>query len=109
MCNCYDIPTTLTEFPKEQMWVMNMINAILIEVLGSIAENERMKIRTRQREGIDATKKKNVKFGRPAIARPENWNSITSQVESKKITVAQAIKILNISRSSYYRLQHKTV
>ncbi len=104
-----DIPTTLTDFPPDQMWVMDMINAILIEVLGSIAENERMKIRTRQREGIDAAKKKNVKFGRPAIARPENWDSITLQVESKKITVAQAIKILNISRSSYYRLQHKTV
>ena len=39
------------------MWVMDMINAILIEVLGSIAENERLKIRRRQREGIDAAKK----------------------------------------------------
>ncbi len=36
-----DIPTTLNDFPAEQMWVMDMINAILIEVLGSIAENER--------------------------------------------------------------------
>lgn len=104
-----DIPTTLTDFPEEQMWIMDMINAILIEVLGSIAENERMKIRTRQREGIDAAKKKNVKFGRPAIARPKNWDSITSQVESQKITVAQAIKILNISRSSYYRLQNNHI
>ena len=57
-----DIPTTLTDFPPEQMWVMDMINAILIEVLGSIAENERLKIRRRQREGIDAAKKKDIKF-----------------------------------------------
>lgn len=28
-----DVPTTLTDFPSEQMWVMDMINAILIEVL----------------------------------------------------------------------------
>jgi len=41
-----DIPTTLTDFPPEQIWVMDMINAILIEVLGSIAENERLKIST---------------------------------------------------------------
>ena len=34
-----DIPTTLTGFPPDQMWVMDMINSILIEVLGSIAEN----------------------------------------------------------------------
>ena len=43
-----DIPTTLTDFPKEQMWVMDMINSILIEVLGAIAENERNKIRSQQ-------------------------------------------------------------
>ena len=102
-----DIPTTLTEFPPEQMWVMDMINAILIEVLGSIAENERMKIRNRQREGIDAAKKKNVKFGRPSIEKPDNWDIIIKQVNEKKITVAQAIQQLNISRSSFYRLKHK--
>ena len=38
-----DIPTTLTDFPPEQAWVLEMINAILIEVLGAIAENERNK------------------------------------------------------------------
>ena len=70
-----DIQTTLTDFPPEQMWIMDMINAILIEVLGSIAENERLKIRRRQREGIDAAKKKNIKFGRPALELPENWKT----------------------------------
>lgn len=79
-----DIPTTLTDFPPEQMWVMDMINAILIEVLGSIAENERLKIRRRQREGIDAALKKNVRFGRPAIAKPENWDTVIKQIDAKK-------------------------
>ena len=64
-----DIPTTLTDFPDEQIWVMDMINAILIEVLGSIAENERNKIRSRQREGIEADKKKKIALGRPALAK----------------------------------------
>ena len=100
-----DIPTTLTAFPPEQMWVMDMINAILIEVLGSIAENERLKIRRRQREGIDAALKKNVRFGRPAIAKPENWNTVVKQIDAKEITVSQALQALNISRSSYYRLR----
>lgn len=100
-----DIPTTLTDFPDEQMWVMDMINSILIEVLGSIAENERNKIRSRQREGITSAKKKNIKFGRPKIAVPDNWNDISEQIKKKELTVFQAIKILNISRSSYYRLK----
>lgn len=100
-----DIPTTLTDFPPEQMWVMDMINAILIEVLGSIAENERIKIRKRQREGIDAALKKNVKFGRPKIDIPDNWNSVIAKVETKEISISQALHALNISRSSYYRLR----
>ena len=104
-----DIPTTLTDFPSEQMWVMDMINAILIEVLGSIAENERNKIRSRQREGITAAKKKNIKFGRPKVAVPDNWNDISEQVKAKELTVSQAIKILNISRSSYYRMQNSQI
>lgn len=104
-----DIPTTLTDFPAEQIWVMDMINAILIEVLGSIAENERNKIRSRQREGIQAAKKKDVKFGRPKITTPDNWNSVHEKVKSKEMTVSQAIKILNISRSSYYRIQNNSI
>lgn len=100
-----DIPTTLTDFPPEQMWVMDMINAILIEVLGSIAENERNKIRSRQREGIAAAKKKNVRFGRPAVDKPENWEQVMNQISAKQITVSQAIHQLNISRSSFYRLK----
>ena len=100
-----DIPTTLTDFPPEQMWVMDMINAILIEVLGSIAENERLKIRRRQREGIDAALKKNVRFGRPTIAKPENWDIVVKQIDAKEISVSQALQTLNISRSSYYRLR----
>ena len=103
-----DIPTTLTDFPPEQMWVMDMINAILIEVLGSIAENERLKIRRRQREGIDAAKKKDIKFGRPTLELPENLEIVMQAVEAKQITVSQALGQLHISRSSYYRLkQHQ--
>ncbi len=101
-----DIPTTLTDFPDEQMWVMDMINAILIEVLGSIAENERNKIRSRQRKGIEAARKRKVQLGRPALIKPVNFDSIAERVESKELTVAQAIKILKISRSAYYRFLH---
>lgn len=87
-----DIPTTLTDFPDEHMWVMDMINSILIEVLGSIAENERNKIRNRQREGITAAKKKNIKFGRPKVTVPDNWISVINDVESRKITISQALR-----------------
>ena len=102
-----DIPTTLTEFPSEQEWILDMINSILIEVLGSIAENERNKIRSRQREGIEAAKKKNVRFGRPAVEKPDNWDTVMAKVRSGEIKAVEAIQELGISRSSYYRLLRK--
>lgn len=102
-----DIPTTLTDFSPEQMWVMDMINSILIEVLGSIAENERNKIRSRQREGIEAAKKKNVRFGRPATPLPDNWEQVLAKVRSGTKKPVEAIRELGISRSCYYRLYNK--
>ena len=99
-----DIPTTLTDFPPEQAWVLEMINAILIEVLGAIAENERNKIRARQREGIEAAKKKNVRFGRPSKPLPDNWQQILADVRSGNKRPVEAIRELGISRSCYYRL-----
>lgn len=102
-----DIPTTLTDFPPDQAWILEMINSILIEVLGSIAENERNKIRSRQREGIEAAKKRDVKFGRPSKPLPDNWREVLAEVHSGKIKPVEAIRDLGISRSCYYRLYNK--
>lgn len=44
-----DLPTTMTDFPAGQEWVADMVNNIIIEVLGTMAEQERL--RTRQRQG----------------------------------------------------------
>ena len=102
-----DIPTTLTDFPHEQEWVMDMINAILIEVLGAIAENERKKIRARQREGIEAAKKKNVRFGRPSKPLPDNWREVLAEVRCGNKKPVEAMRELGISKSCYYRLYTK--
>ena len=99
-----DIPTTLTDFPPEQAWVLEMINAILIEVLGAIAENERNKIRVRQREGVEAAKQKNIKFGRPSKPLPDNWREVLAEVRCGNKKPVEAMRELGISRSCYYRL-----
>ena len=53
-----DLPTTMMELPAEQSWVFDMVNNILIEVLGTIAEQERETTRQRQAEGIASAKRK---------------------------------------------------
>ena len=100
-----DIPTTLTDFSPEQLWVQDMINSILIEVLGAIAENERMKIRTRQREGIEAAKRRNVRFGRPPKTLPENWREVMAAVKRGEMRPVDAMRELGMSKSSFYRLR----
>ena len=103
-----DIPTTLTDFPPEQEWILEMINAILIEVLGAIAENERKKIRARQREGIEVAKKKNVRFGRPSKPLPDNWQQVLTEVRCGNKKPIEAMRELGISRSHYYRLYQRS-
>lgn len=102
-----DLPTTLTDFPPDQMWVMDMINSILIEVLGSIAENERNKIRSRQREGIAAAKKKGTRFGRPSAPLPANWPEVMDAVKAGEMRPVDAMRELGISKSTYYRCIQK--
>ena len=58
-----NIPTTLIDFPEGQEWIMDMVNNIILEVISSIDEEERKKIKTRQAEGIAAAKAGGVKFG----------------------------------------------
>ena len=45
-----DLPTTMTDFPAGQEWVADMVNNIIIEVLGTMAEQERLRTRQRQAE-----------------------------------------------------------
>ena len=102
-----DIPTTLFDFPEEQKWVMNMINNILIEVISSIAESERIKIRQRQREGIDAALQKGVKLGRVPLSKPDYLEAVMQRVENQEITAVEAMRKLNMKKSSYYKMRKR--
>lgn len=73
-----DLPTTMMDLPEGQEWVFEMVNNILIEVLGTIAEQERLTIRQRQREGIQAAKACGKHLGRPTIKLPDNWDEVIS-------------------------------
>lgn len=100
-----DVPTTLIEFPVGQEWVMEMVNNILIEVLGTIAEQEWKKIKRRQREGIDAMpvdengRKVSSKTGR-GFGRAEKEVDLTLREGE---SVSEACRRMGISRQTYYR------
>ena len=97
-----DLPTTMMELPKGQEWVFDMVNNILIEVLGTIAEQERITIRQRQQEGIEAAKAKGKHLGRPKFKKPEKWDSVVWQWKNGDITAKMAMDILGVKRSTFY-------
>ncbi len=100
-----DIPTTLIDFPEGQEWVREMVNNILIEVLGSMAEREREYIRARQAQGIAAARKNPaIKFGRPRTKKPKNWDNVIARWKAKEIKAVDAMKELNLSHTTFYSL-----
>ena len=98
-----DLPTTLMEYPEGQEWVFDMVNNILIEVLGAIAEQERVTIHQRQAEGIATAKAKGKHLGRPKAAKPDNWDEVTAQWKKGAITVKKAMELTGLKRSTFYK------
>ena len=97
-----DIPTTLIEM-EGQEWVGDMVTNILIEVMASVAEQERMMIRERQREGIEAKRKSGTwdEYGRPK----KNTDGIEDYwlaYKSGEMTREDCCKALGISSRTLY-------
>lgn len=106
-----DLPTSMIEVPSGQEWILDMITNILVEVLASIAEQERITIRKRQREGIDAAKKKGKHLGRPKMQMPEKFPEIYVKWKNNELTAKKAMKLLEMPSTSFYKMvkQYETV
>lgn len=102
-----DLPTSLIEVPEGQQWILDMIQNILIEVLSSIAEQERLTIRKRQREGIEAAKLKGKHLGRPSYELPENFEDVYMRWKAGEITAKEAMQLLGMRKSHFYRKVHE--
>ncbi len=100
-----NVPTTLIDI-EGQDWIMEMISNILIEVLATIAEEERLKNHQRQAEGIAAAKKRGAKFGRPAIEIPGNFEEIMRRLDSGELRSPEAMKLLGFKKSTFYKFKN---
>ena len=99
-----NVPTSLIDVDGQD-WVMKMVSNILIEVMSSIAEEERLKNHQRQREGIAAARAKGVTFGRPTIAKPEGYDIVMQKVQSGEMKSVDAMKELGVRKTSFYKLK----
>lgn len=108
-----DVPTTLMELPKDQTWVFEMVNNILIEVLGTIAEQEWVKTKKRREEGIavmpideegyKVSSRTGNRFGRKE-KRPENFMEVYERQQRGELTLKEALAEVGIGRTRWYEL-----
>lgn len=80
-----DMPLLDTRTRKENL-TGTFIADLVLQILSYVAETERQSIKQRQREGIEAAKKRGVKFGRPCIPVPEEFYDLKEKWLNKKIT-----------------------
>lgn len=99
-----NVPTTLIDCGGQD-WVLDMVSNIMIEVMASVAEEERVKIHRRQEEGIAVAKAKGVRFSRPSIAKPDNYEQVMALVDSGQLKAVDAMRELRVRKTTYYKLR----
>ncbi len=97
-----NLPTTQLDTTDNVM--LETINNIVIELYTMMAQQEIETREKRQREGIDIALANGVKFGRREIEYPKNWDSVMALVESKQINNIDAMQMLGLKKTTYYKL-----
>lgn len=97
-----DMPLLDTRIEGKNL-VGKFISDIVLQVLSFVAQNERETMRVRQAEGIKTAKARGVKFGRPRITLPSNFEIVARQYLNNEITNKKACEILGMTRGSFFR------
>ena len=95
-----DMPLLDTRRGKDLMGTF--LSDIVLQVLSFVAENERSNIRQRQAEGIAAAKARGVRFGRPPLPLPENFQEVYRAWRGKQITLKQAAQACQMPEGTFY-------
>ena len=103
------LDTTATDGNLDKRFIADLV----LQILSYTAQTERENIRKRQRQGIDVMQvidgkrisaKTGRATGRPNAIYPDNWELIYKQWKNKDITANKAMEILNLKRTTFYKL-----
>ena len=104
-----DLPNMQTGNELLDDFMMNLI----VSLMGFVAQNEREKIRERQRQGIELAKKAGKYTGRvikysPNSKRPQDrwtWEKVTKMLDSQKYSMSEIARQTGIGRNQVYRIK----
>ncbi|AXI00979.1 DNA recombinase [Sporosarcina sp. P26b] len=97
-----DMPLLDTTRYKDNMGTF--IADLVLQILSWMAEEERERIRKRQREGIDLALKKGVRFGRPTVHVTEEFKEVYKRWKSGELTAVKAMQEAQVKKTSFYKL-----
>ena len=107
-----NLPTTMMNTTDSLM--LETINNIVIELYTMMAQYEIENREKRQREGIDAmplnekgkrvSNKTGNQMGRKEVEYPKNWESVIQLVDSKQLSNIDAMQMLGLKKTTYYKL-----
>lgn len=97
-----DMPLLDTRQNKDLLGTF--ISDLVLQILGYVAEQERTFIKQRQKEGILVAKNKGVKFGRPKIEKPQNFDIVVNRWKNKEIKSKEAMELLGLKPNTFYNM-----
>lgn len=92
---------------KEAIDTTTPTGKFMLTVFGAVAELEREYILQRQREGIAIAKEQGKYTGRKPIQTPE-FEQVTAKWRSGTITAVEAMRMLQMTKTTFYRKVKQT-
>lgn len=97
-----DMPLLDTTQYKDSMGTF--IADLVLQILSWMAEEERERIRKRQREGIDLALQNGIQFGRPAVFVSEEFKEVYRKWKARELTAVEAMQKAGVKKTSFYKL-----
>ena len=106
-CDIVVLDMPLLDTRRDKDLTGTLIADIVLQLLSYVAQQEREFIRQRQAEGIAAAKAMGVRFGRPEMDRPEEYEDMCNAWKSGLVTLREAANILGVAHTTFMRWMKK--
>ncbi|MFC4737794.1 recombinase family protein [Bacillus daqingensis] len=97
-----DMPLLDTTQYKDSMGTF--IADLVLQILSWVAQDERERIRKRQREGIDAALNNGEPYGRPTVEISEDFLEVYASWKQGHVTATRAMRETGVKKTTFYKL-----
>ncbi|OOR09878.1 DNA recombinase [Bacillus cereus] len=98
-----DMPLLNTMKYKDLNGIETLISDLFLQLLSYMAEDERKRIRERQKEGITIALQKGVKFGHKKVEIDDNFKETYQEWKNHEIIAVEAMQRVGMKSNTFYR------